>query len=233
MSTSSARSSASSRRISSSIRYRRSAKTGGHVAALHASLRLLDYARSRHITTVCTSLVAEGGVVRDDDDTDLHDRRHLAAPAYLVHGGERNRTLTIVKSRGMKHSNQVRELLLSDSGITLADVYTAGGTVLVGTARWEHEASERDAAARRRADYNRHRVAAERTESRLRAQLQALSAELDAHRAEAALISNEDTDAQREYDWLQAEMRRLRRADADTRAPGEERRARPRTPTPG
>src|ERR1700724_2765005 len=57
--------------------------------------------------------------------------------------GERNRTLSIVKSRGMKNSNQVRELILSDQGIALADVYTAAGDVLMGTARWQKEAAEK------------------------------------------------------------------------------------------
>ena len=49
--------------------------------------------------------------------------------------GERNRALSVVKSRGMKHSNQVRELILSDQRVALADDYTAGGDVLMGTAR--------------------------------------------------------------------------------------------------
>src|SRR5260370_13193423 len=60
----------------------------------------------------------------------------------ISQAGERNRALSIVKSRGMKHSNQVRELILSDQGIALADVYTAGGDVLMGTARWHKEAAE-------------------------------------------------------------------------------------------
>jgi len=53
--------------------------------------------------------------------------------------GERNRALTIIKSRGSKHSNQMRELIFSDNGITLADPYTAGGEVLMGTLRIEKE----------------------------------------------------------------------------------------------
>jgi hypothetical protein len=56
--------------------------------------------------------------------------------------GERNRGLSILKSRGTAHSNQVRELVLSDSGVMLADAYTAGGEVLMGTLRWEKERAE-------------------------------------------------------------------------------------------
>jgi circadian clock protein KaiC len=65
--------------------------------------------------------------------------------SYVIQGGERNRALTIIKSRGMGHSNQVRELLLSDRGLSLTDVYTAGGAVLMGTLRWEREEQERAA----------------------------------------------------------------------------------------
>ncbi len=57
-------------------------------------------------------------------------------------GGERNRTLTIVKARGTGHSNQMREVLLSADGIDLADVFSAGGKVLVGTARAERKQKE-------------------------------------------------------------------------------------------
>ena len=57
-------------------------------------------------------------------------------------GGERNRTLTIVKARGTGHSNQMREVLLSAKGIDLADVFSAGGRVLVGTARAQRKEKE-------------------------------------------------------------------------------------------
>ncbi|HEY0465743.1 MAG TPA: hypothetical protein VGC79_16130, partial [Polyangiaceae bacterium] len=59
--------------------------------------------------------------------------------SYVNQGGERNRSLTIIKARGTSHSNQVRELVLTDAGVTLADVYAVGGEVLMGTLRWEKE----------------------------------------------------------------------------------------------
>jgi len=59
--------------------------------------------------------------------------------SFANQGGERNRTLTIVKSRGTGHSNQMREMVLSADGIDLTDVYAAGGAVLLGTARAERE----------------------------------------------------------------------------------------------
>ena len=190
-------------------------KAGGHVAAVHASLRLLDYARSLGITTVCTSLVANEAseeTTATQISTIADTWIHLA---YLIHGGERNRTLTIVKSRGMKHSNQVRELLLSSDGITLADVYTAGGTVLVGTARWEHESRMREAATAEGIEYRRRQQLAEQAQAKIRAQIAALQAELSAHELESELLAQQDEDARSRRDRERSEMLRLRHADAD------------------
>ena len=191
-------------------------KTGGNVAAVHSSLRLLDYARGRGMTTICTSLVAteaESETTTTQISTIADTWIHLA---YVIHGGERNRTLTIVKSRGMKHSNQVRELLLSSHGLTLADVFTAGGTVLVGTARWEHEMEARDAARRVRAERATRRKRAEQEQARLRAQIAALEAELEAQRTESDLLSQQETEDQTRRGTEHEELLRLRHADADT-----------------
>ncbi|HEY9226362.1 MAG TPA: circadian clock protein KaiC [Gemmatimonadaceae bacterium] len=171
-------------------------KTGGQIAAVHGSLRLLDYARSRGITVLCTSLVAGEEGFTETTQTQISTIAdtwiHLA---YLIHAGERNRTLTIVKSRGMPHSNQVRELTLSTKGVTLADVYTAGGEVLVGTARWEYEALRREEEARRTAERYARRVALER-------ELEALNQE------EVQTMGRRQSDRR--------DLRRLRHADVDS-----------------
>ncbi len=170
-------------------------KTGGVIAAVHGSLRLLDYARANGITVLCTSLVASENALAETTETQISTIAdtwiHLS---YLVRAGERNRTLTIVKSRGMAHSNQVRELVLSSHGLTLTDVYTAGGEVLVGTARWEHEAMLAETEARRMAELDLRRSELER--------------ELDALRAEQARW-----DGRRSSD--RRDLRRLRHADPD------------------
>jgi len=191
------------------------AKAGGHIAAVHASLRLLDYARSLGITTVSTSLVADEGInestttqISTIADTWIH-------LAYVVHGGERNRTLTIVKSRGMKHSNQVRELVLSDHGVTLADVFTAGGNVLVGTARFEHEAKMREIAANERNERALRRKTAEQGEAKIRARIAALEAELEAHRFASELAASQDVESERRRTGTLDELKRLRHADHD------------------
>lgn len=193
-------------------------KAGGHIAAVHASLRLLDYARSLGITTVCTSLVADEAInettttqISTIADTWIH-------LAYVVHGGERNRTLTIVKSRGMRHSNQVRELVLSDQGVTLADVFTAGGSVLVGTARFEQEAKMREQAANERNERAIRRKTAEQGEAKIRAQIAALEAELESHRLASELAASQDVESETRRTTNLDEVKRLRHADVDTSA---------------
>lgn len=185
-------------------------KTGGEIAAVHSSLRLLDFARATGITTLSTSLMSQAADVEAtamEISTIADTWIHLA---YAIHGGERNRTLTVVKSRGMRHSNQVRELILSDEGITLADVFTAGGEVLVGTARWEFERAMRERAEQQRVEREQRRRIAERNVARIEAQIAALRAELEAQQSEAEAVgANEALAAELRHDQ-QETLRRLR-----------------------
>jgi len=121
------------------------AKVGNELTAHSVAERLIDWSKADGMTMVCTSLLdelngqSEGGTplqISTIADTWIHLN-------YLVQAGERNRGLSIIKSRGTAHSNQVRELILSDAGVTLADIYTAGGEVLMGALRWEKESAER------------------------------------------------------------------------------------------
>jgi circadian clock protein KaiC len=174
------------------------AKTGGHIAASHASVRVMDYAKSHGITAICTSLVSSDEPETETTSTQISTIAdswiHLA---YLVKGGERNRTLTIVKSRGTRHSRQVRELLLSDDGVSLADVYSSGGEVLVGTARWEREMEEREAERRTVAESRRKRARLELEEAEVAARIGVLQRELAARRTELETVEAEEQDRQR------------------------------------
>jgi circadian clock protein KaiC len=183
-------------------------KTGGQLAAKHASVRLIDLAKAANITTVCTSLV---------DNTAEQSEAHISTIAdtwihleYLAMGGERNRTLTIIKARGTKHSNQVRELILTDDGPYLADVYTAGGQVLVGTARWEREQQqaleqtelERDAARRQRE--------LELVELEIGARIAALERELETKRADLSSLRENEQQRLGEFADSRAALKRIR-----------------------
>lgn len=190
-------------------------KSGGEVAAVDGSLRLLDFVKSRGITVLCTSLQESADPLAEQSalqvSTIADTWFHLS---YHIRGGERNRALTIVKSRGMAHSNQVREMVLSSTGITLADVYDAGGEVLMGTARWEKEEEvRRDARAAGRAAARRA-LELERAEADLRARMAALQHELDTFRAERELLETDATAAVCQRGLDAGRIAVLRRADA-------------------
>jgi circadian clock protein KaiC len=197
------------------------AKTGGQISAVHSSLRLLDFAKAQGLTVFCTSLVSESDALAESTMTQISTIAdtwiHLS---YVVLGGERNRALTIVKSRGTKHSNQVRELVLTDKGITLADVYSAGGEVLMGTARWEKEAEVRDAEIQRRAKSERARKQMELAEAEVGARIAALQRELEARRAELALVEAEGETREQESGSTQEMILRLRGGSGDGIADG-------------
>ena len=116
------------------------ARVGGGLAARAVAERLIYLCRNAGITVLFTSLLE--GIDPQLETTTLHVSTisdSWIQISYALLDGERNRALSIVKSRGSKHSNQLRELLFSGKGVTLADPYTAGGRVLMGTLRLEKE----------------------------------------------------------------------------------------------
>ena len=118
------------------------ARVGGELAARAVTERLIYLCRNKGITVLFTSLLE--GFDPHLETTTLHVSTisdSWIQISYALLDGERNRALSIIKSRGSKHSNQLRELIFSDLGITLADPYTAGGEVLMGTLRMEKEKS--------------------------------------------------------------------------------------------
>lgn len=162
-------------------------KASGTEGANMATEHLIDLVRRRGITTVLTSL---SGVADPEGEATQGQVSTLADSwivlDYNVRGGERNRSLSIVKSRGSAHSNQERELLLSGKGIDLADVYEHGSEVLMGTARATRE--REDAAAERRLQLKRkqRRLDLERRIGQAEQERQTLTAELELEREESA-----------------------------------------------
>ena len=112
-------------------------KSDNDLTAHSVAERLINWAKAEGFTLICTRLLDEMSGQAEDGSTVRISR--LADTwmqlNYLVQAGERNRGLSIIKSRGTAHSNQVRELILSDSGVTLTDTYATGGEVLMGTQR--------------------------------------------------------------------------------------------------
>jgi circadian clock protein KaiC len=106
--------------------------------------RVIDFFKNQGITTLFTSLTEGDGPSEQTDVgvSSLMDTwvllRNVETP-----GGERNRLLFVLKSRGMAHSNQVREFALTDQGIRLTDVYVGAGAVLTGSSRLIQEARDK------------------------------------------------------------------------------------------
>jgi circadian clock protein KaiC len=164
-------------------------KGGGQEGAQGVAERLVRLGKTRAITVLSTSLIAtpeqeaEASSMRISTIADTWI--HLA---YVVRAGERNRALTVVKSRGTVHSNQVRELILSADGITLADVYTADGEVLMGTLRWQKEQADRAEEARVVAEVERKRLEIELRTDELASRLELLKREVKLKEADLGLL---------------------------------------------
>ena len=107
--------------------------------------------------------------------------------------GERNRTIYVLKSRGMAHSNQVREFILSDDGIDLVDVYVGADRVLTGTARVAQEAHERVAAEVGRQDHQRKLLQLAGKRKAIEAQILALQVEAESETAAVNLAIAQQT----------------------------------------
>ena len=195
-------------------------KSGDGLSAHSVAERLIDWSKAEGITLLCTSLLdelshrEEGGTslqISTLSDTWIH-------VDYLVQAGERNRGLSIIKSRGTSHSNQVRELILSDAGVTLADIYTAGGEVLMGTLRWEKESAERVAAEVAEVAGKLKRVRLDAEEAELEVRLKSLQTELIAKQVEKALLTRTTAIHERDVTHGDNRMRELRGADVATPA---------------
>ena len=189
----------------------------GRLAEVHAMLmRLVDYLKSQRITTLLTTLTHGGGVARGLEQTEV-DISSLIDTWILLRdfesGGERNRGLYVLKSRGMAHSNQIREFRLTDHGFELLDVYLGPAGVLTGSARISQEAKERVEERVRQQNSERQAVQAQARRKALEARIAALQARLVAEeKAGAQAAAEEDArDNQRQAD--REAMARSRHAD--------------------
>jgi circadian clock protein KaiC len=115
---------------------------GGDAEIKAMLTRVIDFLKGRGITAIFTSLTSAGAATEQSEVgvSSLMDAWLLLS--MVQSASERNRVLYVLKSRGMAHSNQLREFILSDKGIDLLDVYTGPGTVYAGGARLSQEARD-------------------------------------------------------------------------------------------
>ena len=186
-----------------------------HIASADAAQQFLDFLKGEGITVVNTSLM--DGLSTDEAtatgistiaDTWIH-------VSYVVQDGERNRALTIVKSRGTGHSNQVRELELSDQGVTLTDVFIAQGKVLMGVARWEWEQQERAAKKRNQVATVLKRLQLQLAQAEAAARLQVVQTEMEARSSEISVLTHATGSASKLMATDREVLRKMRHADKE------------------
>jgi circadian clock protein KaiC len=184
--------------------------------------RLIDYLKAGQVTSLFTSLTQGGHALQQSEMamSSLMDSWLLLQD--FEGNGERNRVLYVLKARGMKHSNQIREFLISDRGIDVVDAYIGPSGVLTGSARAAQTAREKaealasqQEAARRKRELERKRAALERQISGLRSEHEASAEELrridEQVGTQTRLLTTERT-----------ELGRLRQADAKVAASTED-----------
>jgi circadian clock protein KaiC len=191
-------------------------------------VRLMDFLKMRGITGLFTSLTAGGSAVEATDVgvSSLMDTWILLR--NLESNGERNRGLYVLKSRGMAHSNQIREFVLSSDGVQLIDVYTGQGGVLMGSARLNQEAAEAAEEERQRVLLEERNQKMLRKRAALEAQIAALRAEIDDDSASLERDRAAETNRRARNDELRREVGR-RKGETGQRPNGEERPSKKKT----
>jgi len=175
--------------------------------------RLVDFLKSQGITGMFNSLTAGGGWAEGSEAgiSSLIDTWLLLRD--IESNGERNRALYILKSRGMAHSNQVREFLLTDHGVELRDVYIGPAGAMIGSARLAQEARERAATEQREQAIENKQRALERRRTALEAQIAALRAGFELEKAAVSSLVNQARECEDRVMRDQTDMALQRHAD--------------------
>lgn len=164
----------------------------------HAMLmRLLDFLKMRGITAFLVSLTTAGTTLEHTDVgiSSLIDTWVLMRDIEL--NGERNRCLYLVKSRGMAHSNQLREFLMSKEGIRLIPAYVGSGGVLTGSSRLAQEAKEQAEMVLRAQEIEGQRMELDRERQALQAQISVLQSQFAAKEREMQRLIDEGQQRER------------------------------------
>ena len=182
---------------------------GADLDAYAMLMRLIDFLKSRQVTALMTSLTSGGDALEQTavGVTSLVDTWLLLRDIEL--GGERNRGLCVLKSRGMAHSNQIREFVIGDRGIDLLDAYSGSAGVLTGSMRRSQEARERAEALARQHMIEARRRDRERRRALLEARIAALREEFAAEDDEAVRLETEAGERESALERERAEMGRL------------------------
>jgi circadian clock protein KaiC len=181
-------------------------------------IRLIDFLKQRQVTAFLTNLTSGGDAIEktDVEISSIVDSWLFVRDIEL--GGERNRALYVLKSRGMRHSNQLREFLLTEHGVDLLDVYVGPEGVLTGSSRLSQEAREKAADRVRQQETERKERELGRKREVLEARIAALRKEFEVEQEEAQTDGGQEK--MREQALLESRTAMARSRKADAAEPG-------------
>lgn len=176
-------------------------------------MRMVDFLKIKGITGFFTSLTGAGSDLEHTsiNISSLIDTWLLLRDIEL--GGERNRGLYILKSRGMSHSNQIREFTLTDHGVELLDVYVGPDGVLTGSARIAKEAKEKEEKLLRQQEIERKQLDLERRRRSMLAKVAELQDEFEAEKKETLQAITIEEERIKSFQQQQVNLARSRKAD--------------------
>jgi len=187
---------------------------GGNENSVKSMLiRMVDFLKTNQITGFFTHLTSGNGALEQTEVaiSSLIDTWLLLRDIEI--GGERNRVLYVLKSRGMAHSNQIREFLLTDHGVDLRDVYVGPGGVLTGSARLAQVAQEKARKLTRQQETERKGLELESKRKALEAQIAAMRAEFEAQATETLSLIAQEQVGEAQLVRERVEMGLSRKAD--------------------
>jgi circadian clock protein KaiC len=192
---------------------------GGQYSAGLMLVRLIDLLKSRGITGFLTALISGGEDIEltQTNISSLVDT--WLSLKTIVSDGERNRGLYVLKSRGMAHSNQIREFQFGPRGIDIVDVYTGPEGVLTGSARLAREARETAAQLSREQETARKVAELERRRSAMEHQVAAIRSEFEAYENEIQEMVSQRRASEEKLVRDRSFMGRLRGMDQEGRKP--------------
>jgi circadian clock protein KaiC len=178
--------------------------------------RLIDYLKAGQITSLFTSLTKSGHVLSESVMSSLMDS--WLSLQDFEGNGERNRVLYVLKARGMAHSNQIREFLISDRGIDVVDAYIGPSGVLTGSARAAQEALEKAAVLASQQEAATLKREVERKRAALDRQINGLRSDYETEAVELRRIAEQVGTRTFVLGTERAESGRLRQADVKVAA---------------
>ncbi len=178
-------------------------------------IRLIDFLKQRGVTAVLTNLTSGGDALEktDVDISSIVDSWLFVRDIEL--NGERNRALYVLKSRGMHHSNQLREFVLTKEGVDLLDVYVGPEGVLTGSSRLSQESREKAASLARREEVERRERDRNRKREAMEARILALRKEFEVEEEKAEMLGEQETSRETAIAQNREAIARSRGADAE------------------